>query len=140
MKTFLSKADHVPAAPTSPPNRVIIFSGHMMDAPGRPRPRYPRATDTDDVKLVDDLPRFMKTLSPDDRVFVILSESYLKSENCMFEFYQMWIHSLLDTAEFRRQVRGCLTPGLAIAILYAPVSGDSVASTDFRGPGAAWVR
>ncbi|MBA3493020.1 MAG: hypothetical protein H0T87_02545 [Gammaproteobacteria bacterium] len=30
-----------PAQPETPPQRAIIFSGHMVDASGRPAPRSP---------------------------------------------------------------------------------------------------
>jgi hypothetical protein len=36
-----SENEAVPATPETPPRRLIIFSGHMIDAPGRATPRFP---------------------------------------------------------------------------------------------------
>lgn len=41
MNSFPEKALPAPAQPETPPQRVIIFSGHMVDASGRPAPRFP---------------------------------------------------------------------------------------------------
>ncbi|MEP6671045.1 MAG: hypothetical protein ABJF10_17930 [Chthoniobacter sp.] len=32
-----------PAAPAKPPQRILVFSGHLIDAPNRPQPRFPPA-------------------------------------------------------------------------------------------------
>ena len=36
-------ASSAPPSPSCPPRRVILFSGHMVDAPGRTTPRFPPA-------------------------------------------------------------------------------------------------
>src|SRR5437764_11248177 len=41
MGTPLRKVDVSPANPDSPPRNVLLFSGHMIDAPGRTEPRFP---------------------------------------------------------------------------------------------------
>lgn len=43
MATKLSAESLVPATLSPPPHRVIIFSGHMADAPDRPVPRFPQS-------------------------------------------------------------------------------------------------
>ncbi len=43
MESPLGGKNPVPAAPSTPPRRVIIFSGHMIDAPDRTPPRFPPA-------------------------------------------------------------------------------------------------
>ncbi len=46
--------------------------------------------DKTDVKVGDSLSKFMQQLAAHDRVFVILSEKYLKSPNCMYELFEIW--------------------------------------------------
>ena len=35
------KREFIPDASTEPPRKVALFSGHMVDAPGREKPRFP---------------------------------------------------------------------------------------------------
>lgn len=41
MELFLKDGNPVPAVPKRPPERILVFSGHMIDAPDRPAPRFP---------------------------------------------------------------------------------------------------
>ena len=46
--------------------------------------------DIDGLRLGASITRFMQGLAKGDRVFVILSDKYLKSPNCMYELMQVW--------------------------------------------------
>ena len=48
---------------------------------------------------------FMQRLSEGDRVFIFISDKYLKSQYCMYELFQMWRNRRQDKAEFLRHVR-----------------------------------
>ena len=53
----------------------------------------------------DSISRFMKEIGQGDRVFVFLSDKYLKSPFCMFELFEIWRNSRLERQEFRAKVR-----------------------------------
>jgi internalin A len=57
------------------------------------------------MNLGDSISRFMKDIGQGDRVFVFLSDKYLKSPFCMFELFEIWRNSHLNNEEFRRKVR-----------------------------------
>lgn len=46
--------------------------------------------DRTDLKLRDNIPKFMERVGAGERVIVFMSEKYLKSESCMYELYEMW--------------------------------------------------
>ena len=48
---------------------------------------------------------FMKEFGAGDRVFVLLSDKYLKSPFCMFELYELWRNSKLEEEDFFNRVR-----------------------------------
>ena len=37
----------MPESGPQPPRKVVLFSGHMIDAPGREKPRFPPDKETD---------------------------------------------------------------------------------------------
>ena len=49
--------------------------------------------------------KFMKDIGKGDRVFVFLSDKYLRSPFCMFELFEIWRNSRLDRDEFKSRVR-----------------------------------
>ncbi|MDP0498690.1 MAG: COR domain-containing protein [Verrucomicrobiota bacterium JB022] len=51
------------------------------------------------------LSEFMNRISRADRVYIFLSDRYLKSENCMYELYGAWQHVLTDHEDFRTKAR-----------------------------------
>ncbi|NYZ16130.1 hypothetical protein HL658_26620 [Azospirillum sp. RWY-5-1] len=53
----------------------------------------------------DSISGFMRRLGAGSRVFVILSEKYLRSPACMFELSEIWRNCKHDTELFRRTVR-----------------------------------
>ena len=57
------------------------------------------------LRLGERITPFMLRIGAGDRVFVILSEKYLRSPYCMFELLEIWRHSRGDEADFRRRVR-----------------------------------
>jgi hypothetical protein len=61
----------------------------------------------DKVKLRtgDRISTFMKEIGLGDRVFVFLSDKYLKSAFCMKELFEMWRNSRQNELEFLKQVR-----------------------------------
>jgi internalin A len=46
----------------------------------------------------------MKEIGKGDRVFVFLSDKYLKSPFCMFELFEIWRNSRQDREEFRAKI------------------------------------
>jgi internalin A len=66
--------------------------------------------DTTDLGLGESITRFMQKLGAGDRVFVILSDKYLKSPNCMFELLEVWRNARMDDEVVRRRIRVYLLP------------------------------
>ena len=60
--------------------------------------------------LGDSLAKFMRRIGRGDRVFVILSDKYLKSPACMFELSEIWRNSRLEGEEFVQRVRAFTLP------------------------------
>jgi len=48
---------------------------------------------------------FMKVLGDGDRVFIFLSDKYLKSPFCMFELFKLWRNSKQERGELLRHIR-----------------------------------
>ncbi len=65
----------------------------------------PVIRDKTTLRLGDRITPFMRRIGAGDRVFVILSEKYLRSPYCMFELLEIWRYSRGDEADFRRRVR-----------------------------------
>jgi internalin A len=61
--------------------------------------------DTTGMGLGESITRFMNRLGAGDRVFVILSDKYLKSAFCMYELMEVWRNSKMAGDEFRRRIR-----------------------------------
>lgn len=61
--------------------------------------------DVDDLGLNQAISNFMSRLAQQDRVFVILSDKYLRSENCMFEMKEVWRFCQDNPDSFRERVR-----------------------------------
>jgi internalin A len=57
------------------------------------------------LRTGDRISAFMRRIGRGDRVFVILSDKYLRSAFCMFELCEIWFHSRRDEADFLRRVR-----------------------------------
>jgi internalin A len=53
----------------------------------------------------DSIAKFMKDIGKGDRVFVILSDKYLKSPFCMFELFEIWRNSRGEEEEFLKRCR-----------------------------------
>jgi internalin A len=61
--------------------------------------------DKNEVQVGDSIGRFMRRLGKGDRVFVILSEKYLRSPSCMFELFEIWRTSQAEGEAFLERVR-----------------------------------
>lgn len=61
--------------------------------------------DTTDLGIGEEISRFMSRLAAGDRVFVILSEKYLRSTYCMAELFEIWINCRQKVEEFRQHIR-----------------------------------
>jgi internalin A len=61
--------------------------------------------DKSGLGLGESISRFMQKLGAGDRVFVILSEKYLKSAYCMYELLEVWRNARMDDEEFRQRIR-----------------------------------
>lgn len=57
------------------------------------------------LKNGDLISKFMQRLGGGDRIFIFLSDKYLKSPYCMFELFEMWCNCGQKSHEFRRRVR-----------------------------------
>ncbi|WP_176159351.1 COR domain-containing protein [Prosthecobacter debontii] len=70
--------------------------------------------DVTGMGLGESISKFMRTLTQQDRVFVILSAKYLQSPFCMYELWQIWINCRADDEAFRRCVRVYRLPDAAM--------------------------
>lgn len=70
--------------------------------------------DKDTLRFGESITRFMRQIGAGDRVFVILSEKYLKSENCMYELWELWRNSRLDPEVLRERARVYVQPDVRI--------------------------
>ncbi|MDF1722477.1 MAG: COR domain-containing protein [Minwuia sp.] len=60
--------------------------------------------DTEQLNHGDSISKFMNMLATGDRIFIFLSEAYLKSPFCMYELHQIWQRAE-DDAAFMKKVR-----------------------------------
>ncbi len=60
--------------------------------------------DADVMRQGERISRFMRELAAHDKVVVILSDGYLKSEYCMFELSEIWRQARRDGDDFLRRV------------------------------------
>lgn len=61
--------------------------------------------DKDALTVGDSISTFMRRLGASKRVFVILSEKYLKSPHCMFELHEIWRNARQDKSKFMKTIR-----------------------------------
>ena len=61
--------------------------------------------DKEQIKLGDRISEFMAALAKADRIFIVLSEKYFRSEACMTELVKSWLRCGGDEAEFRGRTR-----------------------------------
>jgi len=61
--------------------------------------------DTNGLGIGESITRFMKKLGAGDRVFVILSDKYLKSPYCMSELLEVWRNCKEEDDVFRQRIR-----------------------------------
>jgi internalin A len=71
--------------------------------------------DKTELGLGDRISKFMEWIGRGDRVFVVLSDKYLKSSYCMFELYEIWRTSKAKDEEFLRRVRVYSLPDAQIS-------------------------
>ena len=57
---------------------------------------------------------FMRQIGKGDRVFIFLSDKYLKSPYCMMELFEMWRNARQNRSEFLRRVRFITIDGAKI--------------------------
>jgi internalin A len=80
--------------------------------------------DKNKLRTGDGIVSFMRRVGAGDRVFIILSEKYLRSPYCMFELLEIWRYSRSNEAEFGRRVR---TYALADAFARTPIERINLA-------------
>jgi len=61
--------------------------------------------DTNVIGLGERISKFMRRIGAADRVFVVLSDKYLKSSACMFELSEIWRNSRQEDEEFLKRIR-----------------------------------
>ena len=89
-------------ADTTDPEREKIVDQACEEAEKRGTPII---RDKTTLKFGDSISKFMRAIGEGDRIFVVLSDKYLKSPFCMFELFEIWRNSRQDKAEFLRRVR-----------------------------------
>jgi internalin A len=62
----------------------------------------------------DRISSFMRRLGEADRIFVVLSDKYLKSPFCMFELFEVWRNCRSEDEEFLRRIRVFTLPSAKI--------------------------
>jgi internalin A len=67
--------------------------------------------------LGESISKFMQRIGRADRVFVVLSDKYLKSAFCMTELLEIWRFSRGEKPEFIDRVRAYTLPGVQISTL-----------------------
>jgi internalin A len=67
--------------------------------------------------LGDRISEFMRKLAKGKRVFIILSDKYLRSAWCTFELYEVWRNSRMDDRDFLRRVKVFKMPEVRISNL-----------------------
>jgi Sulfatase-modifying factor enzyme 1/TIR domain len=70
--------------------------------------------DKDEIGLGERISKFMRRLGQGDRVFIILSDKYLKSPFCMNELSEVWRNSRQDEEEFLKRIRVYTMPDAKI--------------------------
>jgi hypothetical protein len=61
--------------------------------------------DKSTLKIGDFIYEFMRQIGEGDRVFVFLSNKYLRSPYCMFELFELWRNSRQDRIDFAGKIR-----------------------------------
>ncbi|MEO0810169.1 MAG: hypothetical protein AAFW82_05940 [Pseudomonadota bacterium] len=61
--------------------------------------------DIDDLNTSESIEKFMRDIGAGDRIFIVLSDKYLRSPYCMRELYETWAHCALDTETLRQRTR-----------------------------------
>ena len=64
--------------------------------------------------LGDRISKFMQRLGRGDRVFIILSDKYLKSPHCMYELFEVWRNCRQSDQEFLSRIRVYALPDAKI--------------------------
>jgi internalin A len=82
--------------------------------------------------LGERISKFMNRLGIGDRIFVILSEKYLKSPFCMFELFEIWRQSRREESDFLKRVRVFRLPDAGIATLKERVKVGVYWKTEFE--------
>ena len=95
------------------------------DTPGRPRAGSVRgsalreAAEKKGIKIIRDktamrygdrISKFMSRIAHGDRIFIVLSDKYLKSAYCMHELFDVWRNCREDDAEFIERTRVYVLP------------------------------
>jgi internalin A len=69
------------------------------------------------LKAGDKISDFMRRLGAGDRIFVILSDKYIRSLYCMTELSEVWRNCRHDEGEFGRRIRSFVMPCASISKL-----------------------
>ena len=57
------------------------------------------------MRFGDRISKFMNRIARGDRIFIVLSDKYLKSVYCMHELFDVWRNCREDDAEFIKRTR-----------------------------------
>ena len=90
---------------------VTKFCERMADAPGL---ELHIIRDTTDNRKGGGLAAFERRIGMAERVFVFLSEAYLRSPHCMHELLLIWEQCQREDIRFRDRVRPFTMPGTKI--------------------------
>ena len=78
----------------------------------------PIQRDRDVMQYGDRIPTFMDRIARgavDGRVFIVLSDKYLRSLYCMYELHEVWRYCMQDAAKFIQRTRVFVHPSASIA-------------------------
>jgi internalin A len=113
-----SRLEYADARRSSEPCWYVSYAWNDSSAEGKTREAIvdrlcaeaqargtPIIRDKTTLKVGDSIARFMNKIGRGDRVFVILSDKYLKSPFCMYELFEIWRNSRQEEEEFLKRSR-----------------------------------
>jgi internalin A len=84
------------------PNRETIVDQACEEAERRGTPII---RDKTTLTFGDSVAKFMRAIGEGERIFIVLSDKYLKSPYCMYELFEIWRNSRQEKTEFLPRIR-----------------------------------
>lgn len=93
------------------PDKIAAVEQFIAEAKQR---NIPIRRDMNELNVGDSLTKFMDKLAQGQRIFVILSDAYLRSPNCTYELFKIWQNCAKSGDILTNRVRIYLFPNLKI--------------------------